>query len=264
MKQKTETTNADFTATKDELKNLLKKIKGEESDSREISDARREFKEVLAGATPMMIALAEQELVQEGFTQDDLVTACDIHLELFKDSIEKPDLEVPADHPIARFQEDHRVILHLMEELRETVLKAKSRGSLEAARDELARIERLTDDLLEAENHNVRQENTLFPILERHGLEQPPAIMWMEHTEMKQEKKKIKSLLNERETKDFTTLIKLLEAMSIMLIEKFASHTQKEQNILYVTALEVITDEEWNDIKKECDNLGYFNKRRNQ
>ncbi|MBA7539849.1 hypothetical protein ES705_32134 [subsurface metagenome] len=102
----------------------------------------------------MMIALAEQELVQEGFSQDDLITACDIHLELFKDNIEKSDLEVPADHPIARFQEDHRVILHLMEELRETVLK-------------------------------------------------------------------------------------------------FASHTRKEQNILYVTALEVITDEEWNAILDE-------------
>jgi len=263
MNQKIETANADFTATKNQLKKLLKKIKGEESDSRKIIDARREFKEALAGATPMMIALAEQELVQEGFSQDDLVTACDIHLELFKDSIEKPDLEVPADHPIARFQEDHRVILHLMEELRETVLKAKTKGSLEAALDEMTRIERLTADLLEAENHNVRQENTLFPILERHGLEQPPAIMWLEHTEMKQEKKKIKSLLSERETKDFTTLINLLEAMSIMLIEKFASHTQKEQHILYVTALEVITDEEWNDIKEECDNLGYLNTRRN-
>jgi len=263
MNQKTKTADRDFTATKEELKKLLKKIKGEASDSREISNARREFKEVLARATPMMIALAEQELVQEGFSQDDLVTACDIHLELFKDSIEKPHLEVPADHPIARFQEDHRVILHLMEELRETVLKAKSKGSLEAARVEMESIERLTDDLLEAENHNVRQENTLFPILERHGLEQPPAIMWLEHTEMKQEKKKIKSLLSERETKDFANLINLLEAMSIILIEKFASHTQKEQNILYVTALEVVTDEEWNDIKEECDNLGYFNERRN-
>ena len=52
MKQKTETAAADFTATKDELKKLLKKIKGEESDSREFSDARREFKVVLARATP--------------------------------------------------------------------------------------------------------------------------------------------------------------------------------------------------------------------
>lgn len=263
MNRKTKTADRDFTATKEELKKLLKKIKGKESDSRAISDARREFKEVLARATPMMIALAEQELVQEGFSQDDLVTACDIHLELFKDSIEKPDLEVPADHPIARFQEDHRVILRMMEELRETVLKAKSRGSLEAARAEMESIEELIGDLLEAENHNVRQENTLFPILERHGLEQPPAIMWLEHTEMKQQKKKILSLITERETKDFTTLINLLEAMSIMLIEKFAAHTQKEQNILYVTALEVITEEEWNDIKEECDNLGYFNAGRN-
>lgn len=50
-----------------------------------------------------------------------------------------------------------------------------------------------------------------------------------------------------------------MEMIAKFLIEKFGSHTQKEENILYVTALNVISDEEWKEIKEECDNLGYFN-----
>ncbi len=41
------------------------------------------------------------------------------------------------------------------------------------------------------------------------------------------------------------------------MFKKFLSHTQKEENILYVTALKVISDDEWKEIKEECDLLGY-------
>ncbi|MFQ3621900.1 MAG: DUF438 domain-containing protein, partial [Spirochaetales bacterium] len=236
---------------------LLKKYQGGTSPE-ELEKARIEFKGLLSKATPLLIAQAEQELIDEGFTQQDLVSACDVHLELFRATIEQNEIAVPADHPIARFQEDHRIILTLMDELRQMAKKVRKKGSFPEAKPEIDRIKQIVDKLLEAENHNVRQENTLFPLLERHGLEQPPAIMWMEHTEMKEEKKKLKRLLEQRETRDFATFADLLEQSSLHLYEQFANHTLKEKNILYQAALEVLSEEEWKDIKEECDSLGYF------
>jgi uncharacterized protein len=245
--------------TKEELKVLMKKLRGSE-DEETLEKTKLEFKDLIKSANPLVIAMAENELVKEGFSQSDLMSACDVHLMLFKDAIENPNLKVPEGHPIRDFQEDHRVILKLMEDLRSSVKKIRNLGSYEAAKDELVNAEVLSKKILSAENHNVRQENTLFPILEQHGIEQPPAIMWAEHTEMKEEKKAILKLLENRKSAEFQDFVSQLSKLAVHLLEKFSVHTQKEEHILYIAAMDVITDQEWKDIKEECDNLGYFEK----
>ncbi len=254
----TDTKDPGFIAKKEDLKKLLIRIRDEEGH-KSVQDLRDEFKQELSQATPMMIALAEQELVdQAGFSRDDLLNACDIHLELFKEAVNQPALVTDPGHPIARFQQDHQVILEIMYRLRDNIRLAVQKQSWAEAAGVMPDILRDVDLLLESENHNIRQENTLFPLLERHGLEQPPAIMWMEHTEMKQKKKQLKSLLEDYTNKDFLLIISQAEGIITLLIEDFANHTQKEQNILYLTALDVLSQEEWNDIREECDSLGYF------
>ncbi len=247
-----------FEQDKEKIKELLKKLNSDSSPD-EITKIRTEFKDVLANVNPIVIAMAEGELAKEGFSQDDLKNACDVHLELFKDSIENPNLTLPEDHPIHQFQEEHKTILRVLEKMREIVSKAKKKNSFDSADNEIQVIEKLAKWLMDAENHNIRQENTLFPILERHGVEQPPAIMWSEHLEMKENKKKLLKLLNEKNNYAFHKFLNLVDGTIILLWEQFGAHTQKEENILYVTALDVINAEEWQDIKEECDNLGYFN-----
>ncbi|MCX7821339.1 MAG: DUF438 domain-containing protein [Brevinematales bacterium] len=247
----------EFIDKKEKLKSLMKKLKGKENEE-ELKRVKEEFKELISQVNPLLIAFAENELVNEGFSREDLMTACDIHLLLFKDKIENPDLKVPDDHPIKKFQEDHKIILRIMEDLIEKIKELRRFGDFKSGEEILFEIEKLLQKLMEAENHNVRQENTLFPILERHGVEQPPAIMWAEHTEMKEQKKEMIKMLKKKDSYEFKDFCNKIHEMATFLLEKFSLHTQKEQNILYVTALDIITPEEWKDIEEECDNLGYF------
>lgn len=242
---------------KDKVKEILKKVT-EHTTPEEMAVLKETFKDVIKDANPLVIAAAESELVKEGATLSDLMKACDIHLEMFKDVIKNPNLKMAEGHPITSFQHDHVNILTLMEKFIDAIKELKKKGSFAAGEKEMKRIALIADKLLEAENHNVRQENTLFPILERHGIEQPPAIMWHDHTEMKEQKKQIIKAIKEAEAVGFSLFISRLEPLAVSLLEKFAGHTQKEENILYVTAVNVITKEEWKDIKEECDNLGYF------
>ncbi|HDQ25126.1 MAG TPA: DUF438 domain-containing protein [bacterium] len=244
-------------AIKQELKSLLKRVTANTSKE-ELDILKKEFKTVFEGADPMLIAAAEAELLKEGGSIEDLMKACDVHLELFKDSIKNPQLKVPDGHPIKIFQEDHKNILFIMEKLVDEIKEAEKQDNYDDAKVEIMMIEKLVNRLMEAENHNVRQENTLFPVLEKHGIEQPPQIMWHEHTEMKAQKKELLKLINDRKNYEFKDFLKRALALSVMLLEKFGGHTQKEEHILYVTAMNVITDDEWKDIKEECDNLGYF------
>lgn len=242
---------------KDRVKEVLKRVT-EHTTPEEMAVLKETFKDVIKDADPLVIAAAEGELVKEGATLNDLMKACDIHLEMFKDAIKNPNLKLAEDHPITSFQRDHINILNLMEQFIETLRELKGKGSFEKGEKEMRRLALIAEKLMEAENHNVRQENTLFPILERHGIEQPPAIMWHDHTEMKEQKKRIIKAIKEAGVGGFNLFISRIEPLAVSLLERFAGHTQKEENILYVTAVNVITEEEWKDIKEECDNLGYF------
>ncbi|HUX13936.1 MAG TPA: DUF438 domain-containing protein [Spirochaetia bacterium] len=246
---------------KDQIKQVLREVRTSNevkssNDRGSASVQHIRIKQLLSRATPAMIAQAEQELVSEGFTQADLTSACDAHLELFREAAGEQTFNLPADHPISHFETDHRVILRALADLRTAIASARSRNSLQAAAGELIEMQRCVDLLLAAENHNVRQENTLFPILERHGIEQPPAIMWQEHTDMRRDKKTMAAILST--VAELEDMLNRLDAAAIVFTEKFAAHTQKETRILYPASLELFSEAEWQDIKEECDNLGYF------
>ncbi|HUX50252.1 MAG TPA: DUF438 domain-containing protein [Spirochaetia bacterium] len=240
---------------KERIKAVLRDIRS--NDDPALSPERRAaIKHLLAHASPAMIAAAEQELVAEGFTIQDLTTACDAHLELFREAAGEQSFDLPPDHPISRFEEDHRVIFETLAALRAAIAQARDKTDRASAASDIEQITRFVDLLLAAENHNVRQENTLFPMLERYGIEQPPAIMWQEHLEMREQKKRLVAVLGE--TANLQELVQKLDAAAVLLSEQFAMHSQKERRILYPAAIELFSAEEWNDIRLECDSLGYF------
>ncbi len=243
--------------TRDQLKTMMKAIKTTTSIE-EIERMKSEFKTLLDQADPLVIALAEQDLASEGMSMEEFLQVCDIHLELFREKVQNPDLKVPDDHPIARFQQDHRIILRWMDRLREAIKEIATYDDWEGAKPKLPEVKTLLTKLMEAENHNIRQESALFPALEQKGIEKPPAIMWQEHTEMRQDKKALLKLFEQVEKVDFALWVNQMYQLSMRLYEKFLLHTQKEQNILYKVALEVLSQQDWINVKEATEEVGFF------
>jgi len=242
---------------REKLKTMMREIKPT-TGSDEIEEMKRRFKAILDQADPLVIAMAEQDLASEGMSMNEFLQVCDIHLELFREKVQNPDLVVPPDHPIARFQEDHRVILLWMDKLREAIKEMANHESWEEVKGMLPEVKRLLEKLMEAENHNVRQESALFPALEQRGVEKPPAIMWQEHTEMRQDKKALKKLFDQANEMDFALWVNQMYGLAMRLYEKFLLHTQKEQNILYKVALEVLSQQDWINVKEATEEVGFF------
>jgi DUF438 domain-containing protein len=81
--------------------------------------------------------------------------------------------------------------------------KVQSAENLENVKEELEQLRRVAEELLDAEKHYLHEENVLFPALEKHGITEPPAIMWMEHNQLREKKKQLKSLLENAATINF-------------------------------------------------------------
>jgi hypothetical protein len=81
--------------------------------------------------------------------------------------------------------------------------------------------------------------------------------MWAEHNDFREKKKKLLGLLEDSGQIEFSSLKQEVEKLVIHLAEALPNHFFKENNILYPAALKLLSDKEWNEIKKSCDELGY-------
>jgi DUF438 domain-containing protein len=73
--------------------------------------------------------------------------------------------------------------------------KIQKAEDLSSVSDEIKQLKHIAEDFLDAEKHYLREENVLFPVLEKHGITEPPAIMWMEHNQLREKKKQLYSLI---------------------------------------------------------------------
>jgi len=218
---------------------------------------KEEFKDVLRTISPTEIARIEEELIAEGMPREQIRRLCDIHLAVFKESLEKPKTELSPSHPIHTFMEEHKIILQFLEQLKTLLQKVKTAKNFNEIKPEAVSLKKIAENLMEIEKHNVREENVLFPHLEKHGISEPPAIMWAEHNELRDRKKRLIELTKTYDKLGFNQFQKQLIETVDSIVDTLTSHIYKENNILYPAALTTTTDQEWKDIRRQCDELGY-------
>jgi len=241
----------DNSLKKDSIKELIKRLHRGENPEK----LKEEFKDILKGLAPQDIAKIEEELVKEGISSQEIRKMCDIHLAVFRETLEKQKPEVPPWHPVYILMEEHKKLLDFVDKLRNTAKSIKNAGKLELTA--LERLNHIAEHFKESESHYQREENVLFPYLEKHGITQPPAIMWMEHDKIRESKKNLYKLVKSHSEMDFDTFITQLENVSLGIEELLSSHFYKENNVLFPTGLKVIEDTEWLEIRQQFDEMGY-------
>ncbi|MBU7022852.1 MAG: DUF438 domain-containing protein [Theionarchaea archaeon] len=234
---------------KEQLKALIKRLHSGESPD----NVKQEFKTILGTVNPEEISRIEEELIKEGMPREKIQSLCDVHLAVFKEALDQ-DMSLPEGHPLHILMEEHKMMTRFADEVRDLAKNLREPGPSEKEGELLKSI---AHHLKESESHYVREENVLFPFLEDHGITQPPAIMWMEHDTIRHIKKEVFQLLDTREDMDFAEFQKALVEATTVLAETLSNHFYKENKILFPTALQVLSEDEWTEIRHQFDELGY-------
>jgi DUF438 domain-containing protein len=238
-------------------KKMLKEIISQLHAGIPALEVKERLKQILEGVSSEEIARIEQELVKEGMSREGLQRLCDVHMAVLSQQLEKQELNVPLEHPLGILLEEHKILLQLVEKLSTTVDIIGQACDIVYVGDDLTHMKRIVEELSDAEKHFVREENVLFPILEKHGITEPPAIMWMEHDEIREKKKQIYKMVQEYKARDFQEFKKSLVENARSLNSTLSSHIFKENTVLYPTAVKVISEEEWRSIREDFDEIGY-------
>jgi len=235
------------------LKSLIKRLH-EGADPEQI---KAECREQIGDIPPAEMARVEDELVSEGLPLQELQKFCDVHLALLKESFDREGPIAPPGHPVRILMEEHKVLILFADDLKKLAVEMKDAESFTSATEKMDQLEHIVKHLRDSNSHYIREENVLFPLLEKHGIKEPPAVMWMEHDRIRDTKNSIYRIVDSCQSHDFKDFVKELDEAALALAEILSGHFYKENNILFPAALEVIGDDEWVDIRRQFDELGY-------
>lgn len=235
------------------LKSLIKRLhKGADPQI-----LKKEFADLVRGISPAEIARVEEELIREGIPMEEIRRLCDLHIAVFRESLEESKPSVETGHPLHILTEEHSKMLDFASKLRELTQDIRGSSEFDEIKSIMVDLDNVVRHLKEAESHYLREENVLFPYLEKHGVTQPPAIMWTEHDMIRDIKKNLFRIVENGRKMPFKTFSEQIDAVSQSLMEMLSSHFYKENNILFPTALSLISEDEWKDIRIQFDEIGY-------
>ncbi len=243
--------------TDKERKKVLKQIIKELHEGTPVEEMKVKFGDLLASCSPLEIAQIEEELIKEGMPVEEIRTLCDVHLAAFQDALDSTHLNLDPSHPVWILMEEHNLLLQNAIELREIVRALATLEDFNNAKHHWKALLHKVSQFRDSENHYLREENVLFPYLEKHGITQPPKIMWTEHNEIRGLEKQLYALIDSYKKLVYTQFTSQLNDIALAIAEKLASHFQKENSILFPSGLRVITDSEWPQIRDEFDEIGY-------
>lgn len=227
-----------MTDTKEQIKRLLRRLHEEE----ETEQLRHQFKDLLRSVSPEEIPAIEQELMEEGVSADEMARMCDLHVELFREAVAKEhDISVPEGHPLHTLYRENERIVGDAEKLS---LYARS-GDIPSLQSIARRLPAI------GYTHYMREQMLLFPYLERRGLTAVPSTLWRKQDETRDQ---VKTFLQSLQTDDPETVADTAAETSEMLIDM----AFRENNILYPTLHQLLSEGEWKAIRQQGDQLGYY------
>ncbi|MBI2851440.1 MAG: DUF438 domain-containing protein [Chloroflexi bacterium] len=225
----------------------------------QLSDAAKEkARTLLQEVDAKTLGILEQELIREGVPHETIrKSLCDIHLEVMRDSLVAQRKEVSAPHPVHTFMQEHEHIVASLKDLDALVKRLQSKNSYGAMGEDLEKLKDIAHHLVEAESHHRREEEVLFPEMEKHDITEPPEIMRLDHIEFRKRKQALYQIAHNSTDYAFPEFKARVTEYGLYLTKELESHIFKEDNILYQIALQVLTPEDWAKVKEECDKVGY-------
>lgn len=236
------------------LVRIIEKLNTGEDPAR----VKAEAQDLLASLDAEELSGAEQALVEAGLAPEDMRHLCSVHMEMCGGEVEKMKESLKAGHVIHTLVCEHEMILGFLDDLEAVNRRIQAMDAYVPGAEEFHRLAHIADHLVGAEPHHRREEEVLFPEVERRGIFGPPQVMRHEHDDLRRRKHELVDLAEKAATMDFAAFKRRLDPAAKFIVLTLRDHIFKENNILYPAALAAIPEPEvWARMKQECDAIGY-------
>ena len=237
---------------KEQLKQLILKLhKGESAES-----VRKELVESLKNIPYGEVVEVEQELMQEGVPEEEVLKLCDVHGSVLEGNVDLSGAKtIPEGHPVDVFQKENVELRKVAEQAKQQ-LDELPNVSDDDFKTYALQMESFFNQLMDVDKHYQRKEYLVFPYLEKNEITGPPKVMWGKHDEIRDQLKACIEILKTPGLKQ-EDLFDSLELLFYVTIQGLVDMIQKEEEILFPMAMDVLTTEDWWNIHKQTLEYGF-------
>lgn len=209
---------------------------------------QEEFNQYFDSISPYEIQVMERNLMQEGITYEEIMRLCKIHASLMSDKVESgegmPDFEKEG-HPVMVLKKENlalRGAIDRIERLLQAYLSSKDEELLKGLKRQIGLLDQF-------ENHYLRKEYALFPIMESKGITAPPKVMWGVHDEIREIYKNFKQAFHNQTDDVMEQFLEVKEELLEMIF--------KEENILIPMVAQAFHVDDWEKMAQDTPQYGY-------
>lgn len=209
---------------------------------------QEEFNKHFDSVSPYEIQVMERNLMQEGITYEEIMSLCKIHASLMSAKVEAgegmPDFEKEG-HPVMVLKKENlalRGAIDRIERLLQAYVSSKDEDLLKGLKRQISLLDQF-------ENHYLRKEYALFPIMESKGITAPPKVMWGVHDEIREIYKNFKQAFDEQADDVMEQFLVAKEELLEMIF--------KEENILIPMVAQAFHVDDWEKMAQDTPQYGY-------
>lgn len=202
--------------------------------------AKKKIKDSFDKITAQEFAVCEQYLEKHGISDDVLAEKMEEILEIFDGILVSNKLDLPLGHPIRTYLDEVEAIRRVLKEIRDMVKRKFIKNQWAELYEKLGEIN----------IHFSRKQNQLFAALESKGFDKPSKVMWTLDNNIKDIIRKAKECLEKNNNDKFLSLQdEVVEMVEDMMV--------KEEEILFPTAMDLLSEEDFIKMRKGDDEIGY-------
>ncbi|CAM4123538.1 DUF438 domain-containing protein [Erysipelothrix inopinata] len=222
---------------------ILRLHEGEDQET-----VKETFREEFGSVASSEIIAMEQQLVNQGMPIAEIQRLCDIHADIFDGSIEEihnvtSEMEREG-HPVKVLKNENEALSKLLEEMFPNVL------DFEAGKDMRVDILSQCNVLQDLNKHYKRKEELYFPLLEKHGYDAPPKVMWGVDDEIRADLNAFHDRIINTQTEGIVTIFEALR-------KRIEDMIFKEEMILLPMIQDEVTEDDWLQVAEDSHEIGY-------
>lgn len=237
---------------KEKLKELILKLHDGESATK----VKQELIETLRNIPYGEVVEVEQELIQEGLPETEVLKLCDVHGEVLEGNVDlSAAKEIPEGHPVDVFKRENIELKKVVEKASDLLNAIKGVGGDEFE-TYLFTLQGCFNELMDVDKHYQRKEYLVFPYLEKNEITGPPKVMWGKHDEIREQ---LKGCIEILKTPDLQKqdLLDSQELLFYPTLKALVDMVQKEEEILFPMCMDVLTTDAWWSIHKQTLEFGF-------
>ncbi len=230
--------------TMQERKELLKSMILDLHRGADLEEVKQRFRTLMGHVSAFEISQMEQQLIAEGLPVEEVRALCDVHVSVFEEGLQTPDQpELIPGHPVHTLKYENFALNELLSLLEGALTQLPDPRALE-------RVRAYAGQAMQFERIYLRKEHLLFPFLEKHGVSGPTQVMWGLHDQIRAQARAFQQAVEAGDPEP-------IRAAYAAWAENMRAMFYKEENILYPTALKVLSEAEWLAIQEQSDEIGY-------